>query len=316
MVSDGTSTAPPVSSSQSVGRRKVAAFLALAFGLSWTTALVLYLSGVEFGTLVWTVLLVAGFMWAPAIAAIAVQWHWDGSIRAGCRLARGRLQWVALAWIAPVALVALTIGVGTLLPGISFTTDYGAYLLEVGLTQEQVDQAVAQLDALPVPPAVLFAVQGLAAGLTINALAALGEELGWRGLLLSELSPLGFWKLSLLTGAIWGVWHAPIIVQGYNFPDAPLAGVFVMTGATIAVSPVYTYLTVRADTVLAATFFHGTFNGLGGLSLIYLTGAGNLLVAPVGAAGIGAALLATGLCVVHDRFVADDRITVGAPLER
>ena len=297
-----------------VETRKVGAFLALAFGISWTSALALYAADIELQTLTGTLLLVALFMWAPAVAALLVQYRVEGSIRDGCGLRLGRPRWVAVGWLAPVVLVVATVGVGALLPGVSFTTDYSAYLLELGLTQAQVDEAIAQLEAFPGPPALLFAVQGLGAGLTINALAALGEELGWRGLLLNELSQLGFWKLSALTGAVWGLWHAPIIVQGHNFPEAPIAGVFVMTVATVAVSPVYTYLTVRAESVLAATFFHGSFNGLGALSLVYLTGAGNLLTAPVGLAGVGAAVLLTAVCVAHDRFVAADSVTTGTPL--
>lgn len=87
-----------------------------------------------------------------------------------------------------------------------------------------------------------------------------------------------------------------------------------MTLATVAVSPVYTYLTVRAESVLAATFFHGSFNGLGVLSLVYLAGADNLLLSPVGVAGVGAAFLVIALCLAHDRIVADERITTGDPL--
>ena len=294
--------------------RKVGMFLVLAFGIAWTGALVLTLTGIELGSLAGLVLLTVVFMWAPAIAAIIVQLRHSESIRKGCGLRLGRPRWVGLAWLTPVVLVGATIGIGSLLPGVTFTTDYGAYLLELGLTQEQADEAVAQLDGLPVPPAVLFVGQGLIAGLTINALAALGEELGWRGLLLTELAPLGFWKVSILTGALWGIWHAPIILQGHNFPDAPLAGILMMTVATIAMAPIYTYLTVRARSVLAATFLHGSFNGLGALSLVYLIGAGNLLISPVGVAGIGAALLVTAICVLHDRTIADEPITTGQPL--
>ncbi|WP_256567143.1 hypothetical protein [Natrinema gelatinilyticum] len=36
------------------------------------------------------------------------------------------------------------------------------------------------------------------------------------------------------------------------------------------------------------------------LSLIYLTGAGALVVGPMGVAGIGAGLIATAACIVHD----------------
>jgi len=298
-----------------VRKRKVLAFLALAFGISWVGAIAFAVLGVDLGSLRGTVLVVVVYMWSPAVAAILTQ-RWEGdSIRTGCGLRRGRLRWIGLAWVTPVGLLALTIGFGTLLPEVSFTTDYGAFLRSLGLPAEQIDASLAVLEGLPVPPVIFLVGQGLVAGLTINAVAALGEELGWRGLLLRELSPLGFWRLSLLTGVVWGIWHAPLIVQGHNFPDAPVAGIAVMTGWTVAASPLFTYLTVRAGSVLAATLLHGSFNAVASLSLVYLTGAGTLLVGPVSIAGIGAALLATAACVVHDRYVAAVRVTAGGPLE-
>jgi membrane protease YdiL (CAAX protease family) len=300
---------------ESVRTRTVLAFLALAFGISWVGAIAFVVLGVDLGSLRGTVLVVAVYMWAPAVAAILTQRLVGDSIRTGCGLRRGRLRWIGLAWVTPVGLLALTIGFGALLPEVSFTTDYGAFLGSLGLPAEQIDASLALLEGLPVPPVVFLVGQGLVAGLTINAVAALGEELGWRGLLLRELSPLGFWRLSLLTGVVWGIWHAPLIVQGHNFPDAPVAGIAVMTGWTVAASPLFTYLTVRARSVLAATLLHGSFNAVASLSLVYLTGAGNLLVGPVGVAGIGAALLATATCVVHDRYVAVDRVTTGGPVE-
>ena len=298
-----------------VRKRKVLAFLALAFGISWVGAIAFAVLGVDLGSLRGTVLVVAVYMWSPAVAAILTQ-RWEGdSVRTGCGLRRGRLQWVGLAWLTPVGLLALTIGIGVVFPDVSFTTDYGAFLRSLGLPADQIDASLAVLEGLPVPPIVFLVGQGLVAGLTINAVAALGEELGWRGLLLRELSPLGFWRLSLLTGVVWGIWHAPLIRQGHNFPDAPVAGVAVMTGWTVAASPLFTYLTVRAGSVLAATLLHGSFNAVASLSLVYLTGAGTLLVGPVGITGIGAALLATVACVVHDQYVAADRVTAGGPLE-
>lgn len=305
---------PAKTSKSRIRTRKVGLFLVLAFAIAWIGAVVLWLAGIEIGTLVGTVLLVVVFMWAPAVAAILTQWQYDESIRTGCGLFIGRLRWVALAWLAPVVLVGATIAIGASIPGVSITTDYATVLLELGLSEAEIETALSQLEAIPVPPVVLFVGQGLLVGLTINAIAALGEELGWRGLLLSELAPLGFWKLSVFTGAVWGLWHAPVILQGHNFPDAPILGILVMTGATIAMAPIYTYLTVRAQSVLAATVMHGSFNGLGLLSVIYLTGAGALLTAPVGIAGIGAALLGTAACVVHDRVLADEPLTDGGPL--
>ena len=298
----------------SVRRRKVGWFLAGAFGLSWTSALLLALADVELGSPLGTVLVVASYMWAPAVAAVLVQWRHGESIRAGCGLRRGRLRWSVVAWLTPVALLGLTVGLGALLPEVAVTTDYGAALRALGLPEAQVEASLATLEDLPVPIPVFFVLQGLVAGLTVNAVAALGEELGWRGLLLRELAPLGFWRVSLLTGVVWGVWHAPLVLQGHNFPDAPYAGVLVMIVWTVAATPVFTYLTARAESVLAPTLLHGSFNAVASLSLIYLTGGGALLVGPVGVAGIGAGLLATAACVLHDRFVAATPLTTGAPL--
>ena len=42
--------------------------------------------------------------------------------------------------------------------------------------------------------------EDLIAGVTVNAVAGFGEELGWRGFLQKELAFLGFWRSSLLIG--------------------------------------------------------------------------------------------------------------------
>lgn len=297
-----------------VNTLKVGVFLGLTFGISWSTAILLSLLGIEYGGLTSLVLVAVFFMWAPAIAAIAVQTLYAEPIRRGTGLVRGNLRWAVVAWLAPVGLLGISLAIGVALPGISLTTDLGAFLADMGLSQGEIDEALAVLEGIPVPPIVLFVGQGLTAGLTINAIAALGEELGWRGLLLSELAPLGFWRVSAITGLIWGVWHAPIVLQGHNFPESPLVGVAVMTVWTVVISPVFTYLTVRAQSIIAPTLFHGSFNAVASFSLVYLTGAGNLLLAPVGVVGIVGAALATGVCVAHDRVFADESVTTGEPL--
>jgi hypothetical protein len=67
------------------------------------------------------------------------------------------------------------------------------------------------------------------AGDSVDAVAAFGEDLGCRGLLLRELEPFGFWRSSVLIGVIWGSWHAPLILHRHNYPEHPWVGVFLMT---------------------------------------------------------------------------------------
>ncbi|WP_311172314.1 CPBP family intramembrane glutamic endopeptidase [Halobellus ordinarius] len=138
----------------------------------------------------------------------------------------------------------------------------------------------------------MVAAFGLVLGLgtTVNAVFAFGEEFGWRGYLLWELAPWGFWKASFTIGALWGVWHAPVIVAGYNYPSFPAIGVVAMTIACISFSPVYTYLVVRSESILAAALLHGVFNGSAGLVIAYAVAGdavlSELVASPVGAAGI------------------------------
>ena len=43
-----------------------------------------------------------------------------------------------------------------------------------------------------------------------------------------KLLPLGRNRALLVTGVIWGIWHAPVILMGYNYPTQPVLGVLLM----------------------------------------------------------------------------------------
>ena len=299
---------------RSVDTRMVARFLVVTFAISWGGLTVLSLVGVDVGSSAGQGIGTLVFMGAPAVAAITLLRVDRTSVRAGTGLYRGRVRWIVLAWVAPVGLAAAMVGVGVALPGTAFVTDYSAFLLELGFTETDAAETIADMEATGVPVVVLLSGFGLVLGATVFALAAFGEELGWRGLLLTELAPLGFWRLSLVTGLVWGLWHTPLVLLGLQFPDEPVVGLLTMTGATVALSPIYTYLTVRAGSVLAATFFHGSFF-LGVFTSVFLTGGGELVTASFGVVGIVAALSGTGACVAHDRLRADEQITTGEPLQ-
>lgn len=293
--------------------RRISEFLVLTFAISWGGVTVLYFADVDLGSSAGQGIGTIIFMGAPAIAAITLLRFRRASIRRGLGLYRGRIQWIILAWIAPVWLTATMIGVGLALPGTTFTTEYAAFLLELGFTEVEAIDTIAELEQTGVPVVVLLTGLGLFLGATLFALAALGEELGWRGLLLTELAPLGFWKLSLWTGLVWGIWHTPLILLGLQFPNESVVGIFTMTVTTVALSPIYTYLTVRAQSVLAATFFHGSFI-LGVFTSVFLANGGELVISSFGVVGIVAALFGIAACGVHDRLLADEQIMTGEPL--
>jgi membrane protease YdiL (CAAX protease family) len=133
--------------------------------------------------------------------------------------------------------------------------------------------------------------QVLIAGPSINAVAAFGEELGWRGLLLRELESMSFWRSSLVIGFFWGLWHLPLIVAGYNYPSHPVAGPITMIVLTILLSPLIGYVRLRAQSVFAAAVFHGTFNAAATL-VIFIKGGSPFTVGVTGVAGLITLLLA------------------------
>ncbi|MUW14823.1 CPBP family intramembrane metalloprotease [Halorubrum sp. CBA1125] len=254
--------------------------------------------------------LAPAYMFSPMIAGLVVCLRGGVPLSAvGLRIGRG--WWLAVAAAIALPLVGLTLLVAVTVPGVGF------------------DPTVDPMPGIGLPSGFLgvAATFGLVLGLgtTVNAVFAFGEEFGWRGYLLWELAPWGFWKASFAIGALWGIWHAPVVVAGYNYPSFPVVGVVAMTIACLSFSPVYTYLVVRAQSVLAAALLHGVFNGSAGIVVAYAVAndavLGELVASPVGAAGVIAfGLAAVGIALFGSpsltREFAHDAAASAQPRER
>jgi len=188
----------------------------------------------------------------------------------------------------PPLMAFATLGVSLLWPGVGYSPEMEGMLERYKsiLPPEQLEQMRNQIAAKPVHQIWLGLIQGLIMGVSINAVAGFGEELGWRGFLQKELNCMGFWKSSLLIGFIWGIWHAPIILQGYNYPQHPVLGAVMMTALGVLLGPIFSYLRVKAGSVIAAAIAHGTFNATAGLSVLVVRGGSDLIIGGTGIAGL------------------------------
>lgn len=84
-----------------------------------------------------------------------------------------------------------------------------------------------------------------------------GEEYGWRVYLQDRLFPLfGSYKGVLLLGIIWGLWHAPLILIGLNFPGQPVLGIGLMIVSTIIMSIIFSYAVLKTGSVWIAVILH------------------------------------------------------------
>ena len=90
------------------------------------------------------------------------------------------------------------------------------------------------------------------------------EELTWRGWLLPKLTErFGQLRAVLLTGLIWGLWHAPVVAMGYNYGEGhPLANVAAMVLFCLVLGVIQGFLFWRTDSIWGPVLFHAAVNGI------------------------------------------------------
>jgi uncharacterized protein len=267
---------------------KTALFLILVFSISFSFAGLFKLLGGDISNQLAYTLMGATYMFIPTICVLIVEKliH-KQPLQKNLLISFKINKWFVIAWLSMPILAFITIGVSLLFPDVIFTPDMAGLFkrYEAMLNPEQLAEMKASLETLPMHPILLTLLQGLFAGITINAVAAFGEELGWRGFLLKAFKEMSFLKASVIIGFIWGVWHSPLILMGHNYPQHPQIGVLMMTIWCILLTPLFLYITIKAKSVIAAAILHGTMNATAGISIMVISGGNDLTVGVTGLAG-------------------------------
>jgi membrane protease YdiL (CAAX protease family) len=295
--------------------RKAGLFIALTFLGNWSFAWLFLALGGRWGTPVGTAF-GAAYMFVPMAVAILLQrgiYHQPVLGPLGVSFRPNR--WFLVAWFLPPTIAVATLGLSLLLPGIEYSPHMEGLFERFApmLKPEQMQQFKEQTAVTPVRVFCLTLLGGLIAGVSINAVAGFGEELGWRGFLQKELAFLGFWRSSLLIGVIWGLWHAPLILQGHNYPQHRIAGVFMMTLLCVLLAPIFGYVRIKARSVIAAAIIHGTFNATYGLAITLVRGGSDLTTGVTGVPGFFVLTLVIFLLWLHDPKPAKTQQTLDAP---
>ena len=154
---------------------------------------------------------------------------------------------------------------------------------------------------------VIQALQALFLGPIMNVVTCFGEEWGWRGYLVpkmsKKLSPI---PMLLVTGVIWGLWHAPLTIVGHNYgmgyPGYPFTGIATMCFFCIIMGTFLSYVTLKTNSCLPAIIGHGAINSIGAIGMFFTTDGGNPFIGPAPTGFVGSipfTVVAVLLCVFY-----------------
>jgi membrane protease YdiL (CAAX protease family) len=268
-------------------------FLAIAFAVTWAIVFACWAAGMHNDPQSGVIALAASMI-GPAVAAVICALAFEKGRRAESLGLRFKPNWWWLAaWAIPIAIAAGSVLATVLLSNHAY--------VDIGDASRQAVEAQGQDTSAA--PAFLFNTGFIVAasvivGALINmVILTFTEELGWRGYLHGLWRRFGFWRTSLATGAIWGVWHAPAIwLFGLNYPDDRMLGIGLFVVFCMLLSPILTLVRDRSGSVWAAGLFHGTFNAVGGLTIAAIA---NPTFPWNGIVGIGGFIaLAIGVAIV------------------
>lgn len=240
----------------------VVAFVGLAMALAWLVVLPLWVGGRGLGA-PFAGLLLPVMMFTPLVSAGIVL------LVLGRRRPRPVLRFLGVwpirparrtVWVTVAAYLA-----AVLFPLLTVVIAAAAGWLRLDLAhfsgfRQTLEAAGAGDLGDAVPTLVVVQLVTLPFLGVLNVFATLGEEIGWRGFLVPALRQWGRWPALVGSGVVWGLWHAPIILLGYDFGRTDWIGVLDMVVACALLGVVFGWLRLRTGSVWPAVFAHAGLN--------------------------------------------------------
>jgi len=193
-----------------------------------------------------------GIMWCPALATL-VTCSLTGRKISGLSWKWGKPKYLIASYLIPMVYSIITYV-------IIWTAGWGGFYDKAFVAKTAHELG---WDGLPnwvfIP--VFFVVNGVV-GMFASMSTALGEEIGWRGFLVPELSKkMGYAGVSLSSGLIWAVWHYPLLIFGnYNNGTPTWYGMLCFTVSITSASFIYTWYRMRSGSLWTGVLLHASHN--------------------------------------------------------
>jgi len=195
---------------------------------------------------------VTGLMWCPGVSAILTSLLLRRKVSAlGWQWGNARYQWAS--YLVPFLYAFITYS-------IIWLFGWGGFF-----NKEFVSQVSASFGWAHLPSGMIivlyFVFMGIF-GMAASAAAALGEEIGWRGFLVPELSKkFSYSNTSLIVGSIWAFWHFPILIfADYNSGTPYWYGLTCFTVMVLGISFVFTWFRLKSNSLWTGVILHASHN--------------------------------------------------------
>ena len=197
---------------------------------------------------------VYGLMWSPGIAALITYWIYNLKVSTlGWKWAGWKYQLIS--YVTPPVYV-LVAYLPVWISGLGkFGNDVfiNKMIMEFGAFWQNIPQPLFVGFYIIITATTLFA-QGCA--------SALGEEIGWRGLLIPELYKItSFGVTAFIGGIIWALWHYPLIIfANYNSGTPMWYSLMCFTAMVVGMNFLYTWMRLKTGSIWPTVFLHSSHN--------------------------------------------------------
>jgi membrane protease YdiL (CAAX protease family) len=165
------------------------------------------------------------------------------------------------------------------------------------------------IEFTPMQVVLLLLISSYTASISVNALFAFGEEVGWRGFLFNLLEPhYSILKMSVIIGMVWGFWHlSAIVLLGYirqysNLYEL-LTTIFFYVLWVVVISVSHVYLRYISNSILPSISLHGGVNALWNITLLISTESLPFELGSLGIVGIISWIIVSIPIVLYSYFI-------------